>query len=291
LNANVELRKGTLKRDYREWQHSRFFIIEGVAHMGWNPTGRRLLIGMSAAAAIFVAASQFRPAVVQGPPALGSQATPEGWPAAQSVGSPTAAATLPQPTQATGDSARSTGDSGEESTVAEYIAEKYRFLLEDLHYLDPAQAEELRRLLRARERLAAQVSGGTPADEGSHLALADMELRIRGLLHPADHATYEALRESDLELFKLNEYAGGVSNVAPLSDADREAILRTKLAYKARFRQLVADSTPERAELSAAERDYAYQLRSRALVDFQRDYLQEVRQYLVHEEQFALLSN
>ena len=47
------------------------------------------------------------------------------------------------------------------------------------------------------------------------------------------------LRESDLELHKLNEYAGGITNVAPLSGADRKAILRTKLAYKARFRQLL----------------------------------------------------
>jgi hypothetical protein len=59
------------------------------------------------------------------------------------------------------------------------------------------------------------------------------------------------LRESDLELFKLNEYAGGI-NVAPSRRRSR-SILKTKL-YKARFRQLLRDSglarRPEPAERS-----------------------------------------
>ena len=108
---------------------------------------------------------------------------------------------------------------------------------------------------------------------------------------PADYATYETLKESDLELFKLNEYADGISNVAPLSAADRESILKTKLAYKERFRQLLLDSGLQRTDLSLAEREYAYSVTSRALEGYKPSYLQEVRQYLTNEEQFALLSN
>ncbi len=37
------------------------------------------------------------------------------------------------------------------------------------------------------------------------------------MLDPADFANFDALKESDLEQFELNEYAGGVSNVAPLA--------------------------------------------------------------------------
>ena len=99
------------------------------------------------------------------------------------------------------------------------------------------------------------------------------------------------LKESDVELYKLNEYAGGISNVAPLSAADRKSIMRTKLAYKERFRQLLRDSGLQRSDLSAAEREYAYSMTSRAMEDYKRSYLQEVRQYLTNDEQYALLSN
>jgi hypothetical protein len=242
--------------------------------MGWKPTGRRLLIGMPAAAVIFVAAMEYRPSPPRPTaPTTGSAALPE-WPRLQRSRAVVDSAAQTAPSHAT--------VASEESTIAEYTVEKYRFLTEDLHYLDAAQGGELQRLLQLRERLAA---------EASQRALAETERRIRALLHAADHATYEALKDSDLELFKLNEYAGGVSNVAPLTEADREAILRTKLAYKARFRQLIADSGLERGDLSAAEREYADRVISRGLEDFRRDYLQEVRQYLVDDEQFALLSN
>jgi hypothetical protein len=174
----------------------------------------------------------------------------------------------------------------EESTIADYTAQKYQFLLDDLRYLDASQLDQLRPALQARERLSGQANSAEQEP-----ALAKAEDRIRGILQAADYSTYEMLRESDAELFKLNEYAGGVSNVAPVSAADREAILKTKLAYKARFRQLLRDSGLERGNLGPAEREYAFAVASRALEDFRRSYLLEVRQYLANEEQYALLSN
>lgn len=174
----------------------------------------------------------------------------------------------------------------EESTIAQYVVEKYRFLLDDLRYLEATRVGQLQRALLAREQLAGESNTAARSD-----ALARAESEIRGMLRPADYATYETLRESDLELYKLNEYAGGISNVAPLSEADRKAILKTKLAYKERFRQLLLDSGLQRGDLGAAEREYAYAIASRALQDYQRSYLQEVRQYLTSDEQYALLSN
>ena len=174
----------------------------------------------------------------------------------------------------------------EEATVAEYTSEKYQLLLDDLHHLDATQAEQLRQALLKRELLA-----GETGSAGQNEALAKVEEQIRGMLNPADHANYQMLRESDLELYKLNEYAGGVTNVAPLSEADRKSILRTKLAYKERFRQLLRDSGLQRGDLSAAEREYAFSMTSRAMEDYKRSYLQEVRQYLSNDEQYALLSN
>lgn len=174
----------------------------------------------------------------------------------------------------------------EESTIAQYTSEKYQLLLDDLHYLEASQAVALRKALLARERLAGEAGAA-----GRNEALVKVEEQIRGILNPADHATYQMLRESDLELYKLNEYAGGIANVAPLSAHDRKAILRTKLAYKERFRQLLRDSDLQRRDLSAAEREFAYSMTSRAMEDYKRSYLQEVRQYLANDEQYTLLSN
>jgi hypothetical protein len=173
----------------------------------------------------------------------------------------------------------------ETQTVAQYTAQKYQLLLDDLHSPPPDRAQ-LQRELLLREQLA-----GQPETTDREKALAEVEALIRGMLHPTDFATYDALKESDLEQFELDDYAGGISNVAPLSAAERKSILRTKLAYKVRFVQLVRDSGLLRAELSPAERHYAYDVASRALNDYLRDYLLEVRQYLANDEQYALLSN
>jgi hypothetical protein len=238
---------------------------------------------MSAAAAVLVGATVYwatrseLPAQIERLAERKSHPAMEGTPAAQ-----TAQAEIARPLTGV---QRSTADP-EASTIAQYTSDKYQFLLDDLGYLEAGQIAQLREALQLRERLA-----GEPDSTGQKEALARVEDQIRGILRPADHATYEMLRESDLEQFKLNEYAGGISNVAPLSAADRETILKTKLTYKARFRQLLRDSGFERADLSAAEREYAYEVASRALADFRRSYLQEVRQYLANEEQYALLSN
>lgn len=173
----------------------------------------------------------------------------------------------------------------ETETVAQYSAQKYQFLLDDLHS-PQADGARLQRELLLHEQLAS-----LPDSAQRARALAEVEARIRGMLHPTDFATYEALKESDLEQFELDDYAGGISNVAPLSAAERRSILRTKLACKLRFRQLVQDSGLLRADLSPAERQYAYEVASRALSGYLRDYLLEVRQYLANDEQYALLSN
>ena len=187
----------------------------------------------------------------------------------------------------------------EVATVAQYTSGKYRLLLDDLRGLRAEDTGQLRRDLLTRELLAGSIKAAREANDPAkaaevqrqEAALAKVEGQIRGRLHPSDHATYEALKDADNELFQLDDYAGGISNVAPLSDADRDSILRTKLAYKTRFRQLVQDSGLMRDNLSAAEREYAYAVTSRALEDYKRSYLQEVRQFLVDDEQYALLSN
>ncbi|HKE96958.1 MAG TPA: hypothetical protein VKB34_21805, partial [Povalibacter sp.] len=173
----------------------------------------------------------------------------------------------------------------EQATVAEYTARKYQPLFDDLQVPEP-DAASLHQALLAREQIAGQAAG-TQREQ----ALAEADQRIRSLLHPADFAIYQALADSDLEQFQLEQFAGGVSNVAPLDAEERKAILRTKLAYKQRFQQLVQDAGLLRADLGREEREYALGVASRALADYQHDYLQEIRQYIANDEQFALLAN
>jgi hypothetical protein len=118
-----------------------------------------------------------------------------------------------------------------------------------------------------------------------------MDQKIGKLLQPGDLATFEVLKDSDIEQFQLDDYAGGVNAVAPVSDADRRSILYTKLVHRQRFRQVLADSRLMTGELNASERRYAFADVSRALRDSRDAYLQEVRQYLYDDEQFTLLSN
>jgi hypothetical protein len=179
---------------------------------------------------------------------------------------------------------------GTEASFGAYVDGKYRFL-------EPS--EKLRAALLAREKIAVAINtarqSSDPAEKESipnRLAeLAALDQKIGTLLRPGDLATFEVLKDSDIEQFQLDDYAGGVNAVAPVSDADRRSILYTKLVHRQRFRQVLADSRLMTGELNAAERQYAFSEVSRALEESRDAYLQEVRQYLYNDEQFTLLSN
>jgi hypothetical protein len=179
---------------------------------------------------------------------------------------------------------------GAEASFGAYVDGKYRFL-------EPSG--KLRAALLAREKLAVAINTARQSTDAAAkaaipdqlAALAELDQKIGTLLPPGDLATYEVLKDSDAEQFQLDEYAGGVSNVAPLSDADRKAVLYTKLTHRQRFRQVLSDSGLMGGGLNASERQYAFAEVSRALKESHEGYLQEVRQYLYNDEQFTLLSN
>ena len=185
-----------------------------------------------------------------------------------------------------------------EDSFGTYVNGKYRFLFTDSGQ-SPADAAKLRAALLARERIAVAINtakqSSDPAEKAAipgYLAeLAALDQKIGTLLRPGDLATFEILKDSDVEEFQLEDYAGGVSAVAPLSDADRKSILLTKMVHRQRFRQVLAESRLMSGELNASERQYAFAEVSRALKASRDNYLQEVRQYLYNEEQFILLSN
>jgi hypothetical protein len=185
-----------------------------------------------------------------------------------------------------------------EDSLGTYTEGKYRFLFGDSGQ-SPEAAAKLRAALLARERIAVAINTAKqsfdPAAKegipGQLVELAALDQKIGALLRPGDLATFEVLKDSDIEQFQLNDYAGGVNEIAPLSEADRKAVLYTKLVHRQRFRQVLTDSRLMSGELNASERKYAFAEVSRALKASRDNYLQEVRQYLYNDEQFMLLSN
>jgi hypothetical protein len=177
-----------------------------------------------------------------------------------------------------------------------YVDDKYRLLFRDAGGDAPAA---LRAALQRRERVVTQINTARQtSDPALRETLPMLEARkveidrgIGALLPARELGAFEALKDSDIERFQVEDYAAGIQNVAPLTDADKQSILATKLAYRERFRRVLADSRLMSGELTGAEPVLAFEAVSRALQESQRSYLQEVRQYLYDDAQYALLAN
>jgi hypothetical protein len=77
----------------------------------------------------------------------------------------------------------------------------------------------------------------------------------------------------------------------PLTEDRKRAILYAKLSNRQRFRQVLENSGLMRGDLTASQRQFAFNDVSRALRESRDGFLQEARQHLHDEEQFTLLSN
>jgi hypothetical protein len=96
--------------------------------------------------------------------------------------------------------------------------------------------------------------------------------------------------DTERESRELEEFFGGVSNVAPVSPQQREALLQARLRHQKIFIEALRDSGALRDSLSDAERMYAHSAASRALADFRGNFMIDARAIL-SEEQFALLTD
>lgn len=185
-----------------------------------------------------------------------------------------------------------------ENSFQDYVGTKYRFLFTESGLSKEASAR-LSATLLERERIAVAINTARQSSDPSaketiprlQVELESLDRKVGMQLRPGDLAAYDVLKDSDIEQFQLDDFAGGASAVAPLNDADKKAILYTKLAYRQRFRQVLADSRFMRDDLAASDRKQALAEVSRALEASRDSYLQEVRQYLYNDEQFALLRN
>ena len=150
-------------------------------------------------------------------------------------------------------------DIAAEASFQDYVAGKYRFLFTDSG-LSPEASAALRATLLERERIAVAINTARQSSDPSaketiprqQAELEALDRKVGTLLPPGDLAAFDVLKDSDIEQFQLDDFAGGASNVAPLSDADKKAILYTKLVYRQRFRQVLADSRFMRDDLTRA---------------------------------------
>jgi hypothetical protein len=179
-----------------------------------------------------------------------------------------------------------------------YVDAKYRYLFRD----DARAAQDqgaLHAALLERERIAVAINTARQSDDSAEknalpareAQLAEIDRKIGALLSAAQLTAFDVLKDSDIEQFQLDDYAAGIANVAPLGEADKQSILYTKLVYRQRFRQVLNDSGLMRGDLGATERKVVFGDVSRALSEYQTNYLQEVRQYLYNDEQYTLLAN
>lgn len=185
-----------------------------------------------------------------------------------------------------------------DANFTDYVEDKYRFLFAASGH-SPRRSEQLRAALLERERLMTAINTARQSSDESDKAtlpdreeqLAAIDRRIAGMLPAADIALYDALKDSHIEQFQLEDYAQGISNVAPLKDADRRAILFSKLTSRQRFRLVLEQSGLARGDLAPAQRKAALVDVTRALTESRESFLQEARQQLTDDEQYSLLAN
>jgi hypothetical protein len=189
-----------------------------------------------------------------------------------------------------------TNDRATDPGLREFVDWKYRWLFEALR---ESERPALRAALLRREQLAVALNtavqrhdpaakADTPGLE-SQLAAADE--RLRELLHPATFAEYLLLKDADAELYRLRDYADGISNVAPLSPAQQRAVLFAKLMYKQQYQQLLADSGLQTSDLPPSQRRYVFETVARELDAYRNNFLLLAQQALDGDEQFVLLQN
>jgi hypothetical protein len=185
-----------------------------------------------------------------------------------------------------------------DASFENYVSGKFRYLLEAQGGRSAADAEALRVALLERERLVTAINTaiqGTDLDAKAALTahrqqLADLDDRIRTSLPAVDIAAFDMLKDSQMEQFQLDEFARGISNVAPIAESEQRAILFSKLAYRLRFRAVLNESGLMHGDLAPEQRQAAAAVVLRALRESHASFLQEARQHL-SDERFTLLAN
>jgi hypothetical protein len=184
---------------------------------------------------------------------------------------------------------------GRDEGLQDHVAEKYRFLLDDVG--DDDLRARLQGMLLARESIAVALNTLRQDRDTARAMLAELDAalirvdsEVIASLPPGLHRSFVLLRHSDMEQFQLDDYAAGTAAVAPLDEAARRAVLFAKLEHREPFRDALSSTgflqtrQPElrRAALAAV---------TAALEQSHAAFLASVQPHLRDDEQYALLEN
>jgi hypothetical protein len=106
-------------------------------------------------------------------------------------------------------------------------------------------------------------------------------------LPPQSRVHKDSFAEQERE---LAEYFGGISNIAPVNEPLKQALLESKFRHRIAFDLALKDAGVKRETLSNAERAYAHEAAARALTDYRRDFLIDVKP-LLSEQQYTMLAD
>jgi hypothetical protein len=120
------------------------------------------------------------------------------------------------------------------------------------------------------------------------MQLAAVERDLKQSLHPSDYAIYELLKDSDLEQQHVAQFADGIRGYAPIDDGTQTALLLSRLSYRQRYEQLLADAGLNSMRLSTTERDYARKSASQAMEQYLQEVLSSARTLLNDDQYLAL---
>jgi hypothetical protein len=255
-----------------------------------NAFGRTLAIAAVAMFGVVTWWAMRDPAPVEGADPVSARTDGDAPRSAQSQGASDGVSTADS---MVGDVAESAADSDSAASNASFVAyvnRKYRYL---------PQSPRLTAALLERERIAVTINTAKQSADPNEkqkmpqlqAELAEADRKVGGLLAAGDVAGYEVLKNSDVDQFQFEDYVGGISNVVPLADERKQAILYAKLTNRYRFNQVLENSGLMRGDLTASQRQNAFNDVSRALRESRDGFLQEARQHMHDEEQFTLLEN
>ena len=184
-----------------------------------------------------------------------------------------------------------------DASFERYVSGKFHFLTQSLGR--SPRTPDVHAALLQRERLVAAINtakqGSDPAARAALLQqqqeLAAADRRIAQMLPATAIAVFEVLKDSHIEQFQFEEFAQGITNVSPLQEAERKALLFSKLAARRRFREVLEQTGLMRDDLRPEQRQGALAEVSRALRESRDSFLQEARQHLPDEQRYSLLAN
>jgi hypothetical protein len=184
---------------------------------------------------------------------------------------------------------------GRDEGLQDHVAEKYRFLLDDVEAGD--LRARLQGALLARESIAVAINTLRQDRGTAHATLVELDAALMRVdseviasLPPGLHRSFALLRHSDMEQFQLDDYAAGMAALAPLDEAARRAVLFAKLEHREPFRDALS-STGFMQTRNPELRQAALASVTTALEQSHAAFLASARRHLADDEQYALLEN